>query len=463
MRYLPLFHDVRNRCCVLIGGGEVAVRKFTLLRSAGALVRVVSPEIHTEIRAAVDGQNVIHLAEKFRPEHLDDCVLVICATDDEEVNRLAAQAARTRHIPVNVVDQLELCSVIVPAIIDRDPITIAVSSSGSSPVLARWLRTKIEALVPAYIGKLATFMAERRIAIQDQFATMQQRRRFWETLLESNIPFALSQGRESDAATQFEGMLNQTVATPEAGRVFLIGAGPGDPDLMTVRAVQRLQQADVVVYDRLVAPAIIDLSRRDADRMYVGKDHSAHSVPQEEISQRLVDLARSGKIVARLKGGDPFIFGRGGEEIQALAAAGVPFEVVPGITAALGCSAYAGIPLTHRDYSQSVRFITGHTKDGKAKLDWANLAASQDTLVFYMGLDNLAEICTQLVVHGLPTTHGAALIEQGTTEHQKVIVGTVTTLPDKISTARSPSLLIVGNVVHLHNSLAWFKKPGTAY
>lgn len=457
MRYLPLFHDVRNRCCVLIGGGEVAARKFTLLMSAGATVRVVSPTLDPVISVAVDGQRVLHIAEQFSPEYLDDCVLVICATDDEAVNQAAACEAKRRGIPVNVVDNLELCTVIVPAIIDRDPLTIAVSSSGTSPVLARWLRTKIECLVPHYFGQLAMFMGRKRKAVQAVFPHTQQRRLFWERFLNSNVHFALSQARTQDAELEFDALLQRTNTKQISGRVYLIGAGPGDPDLMTVRAIQRLQQADVVLYDRLVDPAIVDLSRRDAERIYVGKTQGNHSLPQAEISQLLVDLARSGKIVARLKGGDSFIFGRGGEEIQILAAAHIPFEVIPGITAALGCSAYAGIPLTHRDYSQSVRFITGHTKEGKANLDWAHLAASTDTMVFYMGLEALPEICAQLVAHGLPATHGAALIERGTTLQQKVFVGSLASLPTKITNAQSPSLLIVGNVVALQTQLAWFK------
>jgi uroporphyrin-III C-methyltransferase/precorrin-2 dehydrogenase/sirohydrochlorin ferrochelatase len=324
-------------------------------------------------------------------------------------------------------------------------------------VLARSIRSRIETLLPSSLGKLAEFMGERRAVVQAQLPQVGARRRFWEKLLTGIIPPTLAQGKTQIAATLFDHALKAEGNTLQQGRVYLIGAGPGEPDLLTFRALQRLQEADVVVYDRLVAPAVVELARRDAARLYVGKCRDAHSVPQAQICQTLVELAQQGKIVARLKGGDPFIFGRGGEEIQALAAARVPFEIVPGITAANGCAAYAGIPLTHRDYAQSVRFITGHTQDGKLSLDWAHLAQGRETLVFYMGLTATAEICTQLQAHGLPADYPAALIEQGTTARQKVYAGTLATLADLIIHAESPSLLIVGEVVSLHDSLKWFE------
>ncbi|HQT43253.1 MAG TPA: siroheme synthase CysG [Halothiobacillus sp.] len=462
MRYLPIFLDVQNKRCALIGGGEIAARKLAWLQAAGASVRIVAPQLDAEVAAKINGDTVQYVAETFRPEHVDGCLLVVAATDNAAVNIAVADAARARHLPVNVVDDPARCSFIVPAIIDREPMTIAVSSSGTSPVLARWVRSRIESLIPSSIGRLAAFFGARRQHVEAQLPEIGSRRRFWEQLLNTDIPFAISQGRERDADTYFEQALNEQANAPKTGKVYLIGAGPGDPDLLTFRALQRLQQADVVVYDRLVAPAIVELARRDATRMYVGKCRDAHSVPQEEISQRLVELAQAGKIVARLKGGDPFIFGRGGEEIQALAAAGLPYEVVPGITAASGCAAYAGIPLTHRDYAQSVRFITGHTKDGILNLDWAHLAASTDTMVFYMGLGASQEICAQLITHGLPADHPAGLIEHGTTARQRVYTGTLATLPDLIRRAQSPALLIVGEVVNLHESLAWFEGSAEA-
>jgi uroporphyrin-III C-methyltransferase/precorrin-2 dehydrogenase/sirohydrochlorin ferrochelatase len=457
MRYLPVFLDVRDQTCVLIGAGDVAARKLALLRAAGARVHIIAPECEAEIAAQIEGDTVQYTAGEFSPEQLEGCRLVISATDDAEVNAAVAFAARARNIPVNVVDSPEQCSFIVPAIIDRDPITVAVSSAGKSPVLARSIRARIETLLPSSLGKLAEFMGERRAVVQAQLPQVGARRRFWEKLLTGLIPPTLAQGKTQTATELFNQALTEEAASPPQGRVYLIGAGPGEPDLLTFRALQRLQEADVVVYDRLVAPAVVELARRDATRLYVGKCRDAHSVPQEEISQKLVELARQGKVVARLKGGDPFIFGRGGEEIQALAAAGVPFEIVPGITAASGCAAYAGIPLTHRDYAQSVRFITGHTQDGKLSLDWAHLAHGRETLVFYMGLTATTEICAQLQAHGLPADYPAALIEQGTTARQRVITGNLSTLPDLIVGAESPSLLIVGEVTALHAELKWFE------
>lgn len=481
MRNLPLFLDVRARCCALVGAGEIAARKLAWLRRAGATVRVIAPEIGSAVANEIDVRHVTLIQEAFRPEHLDDCVLVISATNDRAVNVAVAKAANARNLPVNVVDDPELCTFIVPAVIDRDPITVAVSSAGTSPVLARWIRSRIESLIPSGIDKLARFFGARRQAVTEALPEVEQRRRFWESLLDTPLSGAVVQaivnGRAIEAGHRFDRALEQAAtqttnqATADAsnpnvaltsGAVYLIGAGPGDPELLTFRALKRLQQADVVVYDRLVSPEIVDLARRDAERLYVGKCRGHHSVPQAEISQKLVELARAGKIVARLKGGDPFVFGRGGEEIQALAEAGLPFEVVPGITAATGCAAYAGIPLTHRDHAQSVHFVTGHTKpkqtgNGELDLDWANLAGSRDTLVFYMGLGAVDEICHKLAEHGMPRDRAAALVEHGTTPRQQVYTGTITTLTDRIAGAQSPALLIIGEVVNLHEQLAWFQ------
>lgn len=462
MRYLPIFLDIQEQTCLLVGAGEVAARKLALLKSAGARVRIVSPECCAAVRDEVDGDRISYFQAVFSQEQLEGCRLVISATDDEHVNAAVATAANARQLLVNVVDSPEQCSFIVPAIIDRDPITVAVSSAGKSPVLARWIRSLIETLLPHSMGKLAMFMGERRAAVQAALPNVGERRLFWEKMLTGLLPTTLARGKTDEAAILFEQALDKSTVTPSQGRVYLIGAGPGEPDLMTFRALQRLQEADVIVYDRLVAPAVVDLARRDAQLLYVGKCRDAHSVPQEQISQLLVELAQEGKIVARLKGGDPFIFGRGGEEIQALAAAGLPFEIVPGITAASGCASYAGIPLTHRDFAQSVRFVTGHTKDGRLSLDWANLASSRDTLVFYMGLGAVEEICGQLGQHGMPLDRPAALIEHGTTARQKVYTGTIATLSDRIAGAQSPSLLIVGEVVSLHETLSWFEGSADA-
>lgn len=455
MRYLPLFFDLHDKTCLLLGAGEVAARKLALLREAGARVEIVALHCAPEITQALNGDTIRHGATTFTEAQLDGKALVICATDDAALNAQVAACARARAIPVNVVDDPEQCSVIVPAIIDRDPITVAVSSAGTSPVLARWIRSRIEILLPHSIGALARFMGRQRPAVKAALPTVGARRRFWEQFLGGSLPAALAAGQTAAVEAQFAQSL--AGVPPESGRVYLIGAGPGEPDLLTFRALQRLQEADVIVHDRLVPEAIVGLARRDAERIYVGKCRDAHSVPQAEIGALLIRLAQEGKIVARLKGGDPFIFGRGGEEAQALAAAGIPFEIVPGVTAAAGCAAFAGIPLTHRDHAQSVRFITGHTQDGKLSLDWAHLAHGKETLVFYMGLGATPEICLQLQQHGLPSHTPAALVEHGTTARQRVRLGTLASLPNLIAGAASPSLLIIGEVAALHEQLAWFQ------
>jgi len=385
-------------------------------------------------------------------------VLAIAATDDEPLNATVSQHANALGVPVNVVDSPQLCSVIFPAIVDRSPLVVAVSSGGDAPVLARLIRARIETWIPAAYGQLAGLAKQFRAQVKARFANVQQRRVFWEEVFQGPIAEQALAGRTAEA----ERLLAEKLAgaAPKAlGEVYLVGAGPGDPDLLTFRALRLMQQADVVLYDRLVAPAIIDLCRRDADRIYVGKQRADHAVPQKQINQQLVTLAKQGKRVLRLKGGDPFIFGRGGEEIEELAAHGVPFQVVPGITAASGCAAYAGIPLTHRDHAQSVRFVTGHLKDGSCDLPWSELAAPAQTLVFYMGLVGLPVICQQLIAHGRSAETPAALVQQGTTSNQRVFTATLGTLAERIAQedVQAPTLLIVGEVVQLREKLAWFE------
>jgi uroporphyrin-III C-methyltransferase/precorrin-2 dehydrogenase/sirohydrochlorin ferrochelatase len=391
-------------------------------------------------------------------QDLQGCVLAIAATDDEPLNATVSQHANALGVPVNVVDSPQLCSVIFPAIVDRSPLVVAVSSGGDAPVLARLIRARIETWIPAAYGQLAGLAKQFRAQVKARFANVQQRRVFWEEVFQGPIAEQALAGRTAEA----ERLLAEKLAgaAPKAlGEVYLVGAGPGDPDLLTFRALRLMQQADVVLYDRLVAPAIIDLCRRDADRIYVGKQRADHAVPQEQINQQLVTLAKQGKRVLRLKGGDPFIFGRGGEEIEELAAHGVPFQVVPGITAASGCAAYAGIPLTHRDHAQSVRFVTGHLKDGSCDLPWSELAAPAQTLVFYMGLVGLPVICQQLIAHGRSAETPAALVQQGTTSNQRVFTATLGTLAERIAQedVQAPTLLIVGEVVQLREKLAWFE------
>ena len=473
MDYLPVSLRLRGEPVVLIGAGSVATRKARLLLAAGAELTVVAPDITQELETLLTERGGQWRNRRYREADLHGKVLVVAATSDRAVNRAVSAHARALHLPVNVVDAPQLCTFIFPAIVDRSPLSIAISSGGRSPVLTRMLRGKIESLVPASYGALAVFAGRMRDTVKRRMALPRPRRRFWETVLEGAVGEQVLTGNEERAAQLLLQQLSDA-ASDEAGEraggegtgtigaigeVYLVGAGPGDPDLMTFKAMRALQSADVVLYDRLVAPAIVAMARRDAEQIYVGKARANHALPQRQINQLLVELALQGKRVVRLKGGDPFIFGRGGEEIELLADHNIPFQVVPGITAASGAACYAGIPLTHRDYAQSVRFVTGHLKDGSPDLNWPELAHADQTLVFYMGLLGLPHICRQLVAHGLDDQTPIALIQQGTTPNQQVWVATLATLPQLLERIRPqpPTLAIVGGVVSLHRRLAWFQ------
>ncbi len=454
MDYLPIFADVRNKLCLVVGGGEVAKRKADVLLEAGANVRVVAPQIEPML---AEQKGVKAIVARFDPHHLEGVTLVIAATNDRKVNQQVSELARARNIPVNVVDDPELCSFIMPAILDRSPLMVAFSSGGASPVLTRMMRGKLETMIPQNYSLLAAFAERFRELVKQRVTNPAKRRIFWENALEGVIAEKVLSGDESSA----EMMLLQMLASEDnilRGEVYLVGAGPGDPDLLTFRALRLMQKADVVVYDNLVSKPIVEMTRRDAERIYVGKKRDNHTLQQEEINELLVRLAKEGKRVLRLKGGDPFIFGRGGEEIETLAAEGIPFQVVPGITAASGVSAYAGIPLTHRDHAQSCIFVTGHLKDGSMNLDWDALARPKQTIVVYMGLHGLATLCSELIAHGLPGTTPVAIVQQGTTKNQRVITGTLATLPGntQVEELHAPTLIIVGGVVTLREKLAWF-------
>lgn len=463
MEFLPLFHNLKGRTVLVVGGGEIALRKARLLSEAGAVLRVVAPQIEPQLIELVEKGAGQAQHRGYVRDDLSGCVLAIAATDDEPLNAQVSHDAKALGMPVNVVDSPALCTVIFPAIVDRSPLVIAVSSGGDAPVLARLIRARIETWIPAAYGQLAGLAKKFRSQVKAGLADVQQRRIFWEEVFQGNIAERAMAGQVHEAERLLQEKLSGT-SPKRLGEVYLVGAGPGDPDLLTFRALRLMQQADVVLYDRLVAPAILDLCRRDADRVYVGKQRADHAVPQEQINQLLVTLARQGKRVLRLKGGDPFIFGRGGEEIEELAAHGVPFQVVPGITAASGCAAYAGIPLTHRDHAQSVRFVTGHLKDGSCDLPWGELVAPGQTLVFYMGLVGLPVICQQLIAHGRSADTPAALIQQGTTSHQRVFTGTLANLAEQVANeqVQAPTLVIVGEVVQLREKLAWFEGANTA-
>jgi len=458
MEFLPLFHKLQGSHVLVVGGGEIALRKSRLLVDAGALIRVVAPAVESQLDSLAAGSGGSVHRRGYQESDLDGCQLIIAATDDQVLNAQVSADAKLRGVPVNVVDAPALCSVIFPAIVDRSPLVVAVSSGGDAPVLARLIRAKLETWIPSTYGELAGLAARFRHRVKQLYPDVTQRRAFWEEVFQGPIADRQLAGQGAEAARLLEAKVNG--APPHApGEVYLVGAGPGDPDLLTFKALRLMQQADVVLYDRLVAPAIIDLCRRDAERIYVGKRRADHAVPQEQINQQLVDLAKQGKRVLRLKGGDPFIFGRGGEEIEELAAHGIPFQVVPGITAASGCSAYAGIPLTHRDYAQSVRFVTGHLKNNTSDLPWQDLVAPAQTVVFYMGLIGLPIICEQMIKHGRGADTPAALIQQGTTENQRVFTGTLADLPRLVAEheVHAPTLVIVGEVVTLRDKLKWFE------
>lgn len=457
MDYFPIGLKLANQPVLLVGGGIVATRKARLLARAGADLHVLAPQVSDEIRDLVLASSHIELSP-WDGRNLGEYAAVVAATPYQDVNEAISKRAQESMTPVNVVDDPSLCTFIIPAIIDRNPLIISVSSSGSSPVLARRIRSDIETRYPEGYGELARYLGSRREEVSESLGSESERRYFWETLLgESEFINHVLHNNTAAADEVFQACLSGDRYS--RGAVYLIGAGPGDPELMTFKALRLLQQADVVLYDRLIGDGILEMARRDADKIYVGKERSAHAMPQSEINENLAALAKSGKRVARLKGGDPFIFGRGGEEIEGLLAAGIDFEVVPGVTAASGAACYAGIPLTHRDHAQSVRFITGHTKNHQLELPWKQFLNEQETLVFYMGLAGLAIIAKELVDAGRAPDTPIAIVEKATRGDQRVITGTLATIVRRAEeeTPAAPTLLIIGSVVTLHSSLRWFE------
>ena len=459
MQYLPLFLNLQQQRCLVVGGGEVAARKLELLIKAGVDITVVAITLCKRVEELHRQYNLELRLRAFVAEDLDNAQLVVAATDNQQLNAEIAESAQALGLWVNVVDRPDLGNFIFPAIIDRSPLIAAVASGGASPVLTRLMRGKIESVIPSAFGKLAVLADQFRPMVKQHIQNPAQRRIFWERVLQGPIAELVFNGR----ITQAEKLLRDTVLHQQnqqkRGEVYLIGAGPGDPDLLTFKALRLMQQADVIVYDRLVSSEIVDLARRDAEKIYVGKERDNHSLPQDSINELLAQLALAGKRVARLKGGDPFIFGRGGEEIETLLQYGINFQVVPGVTAASGCASYSGIPLTHRDHAQSCTFVTGHLKDGTINLNWAQLAAPRQTVVIYMGLQGLPVICEQLIAHGCSTEHPVAIIQKGTTAQQKIVTGNLATIQERVAKAelQSPTLIIVGSVVELHEKLNWFE------
>ncbi|HEY4971097.1 MAG TPA: siroheme synthase CysG [Steroidobacteraceae bacterium] len=465
MNYFPVFFDLSGQKVLIVGGGEVALRKISLLERTGALITVVAPDIAPELMSRAAAGKVQLFIREFSPDDLQGARLVIVATSRRAVNRWIASLSESRNIPVNVVDDAQASRFIVPAIIDRDPVLVAVSTGGASPVLARRVRERLEALIPAGIGELASWLRTLRETSRRKLRQGGARRRFFEAIVDGPAARRFIAGDKQGATRIARSLLAATSAAPRAsGEVTLVGAGPGDPELLTLKGLRALQDADVILHDRLVPPAVLDLARRDAQRICVGKAAGNIGSTQQEINALLIEHANQGKRVVRLKGGDPFVFGRGGEELQALAAARINFSVVPGITAALGAAAYAGIPLTHREHAHSVTFVTGHGQGHGPEPDWLALAMPGATAVFYMGLARLDRIVEMLLAHGAPGTRPAAIVAQGTASDQRVITATLATIRSIAAGAnlQAPALLIVGDVVGLHSSLAWFNAEAAA-
>ena len=459
MQYFPAFFDLTGQKVLIVGGGEVALRKLVLLTRSGANVTVVAPQVLPEFGAQAAGGTISVAVREFIPSDLDGARLVIVATSRRAVNRWIAALSEARGVPVNVVDDREASRFSVPALIDRDPVLVAISTGGTSPVLARRLRERLEALIPKRFGELALWLQALRRAARWRLRNPGARRRYFEHIVDGAAARRFVAGDTHGAESLAQQLLARTSGSPrEPGEVTLVGAGPGDPELLTLKALRALQDADVILHDRLVPRAVLDMARRDAKQISVGKAAGGTGRTQAEINALLIEHALQGKRVVRLKGGDPFIFGRGGEELEALQQARIPFSVIPGITAAAGCAAYAGIPLTHRDHAHSVTFVTGHGDGGGHEPDYQALAKPGITAVFYMGLARVEQIAARLVQHGAPEALPAALIAQGTLDDQRVITGTLATIAADAARAglESPALLVVGEVVSLHGSLAWF-------
>jgi len=462
MDYLPVFLDVSGKSVLVVGGGTAAARKAELALRAGAHVRVLAPDLSGDFREIREHERLSHIADPLAAAHLEGCIVAYGAAEDDDLDARLHELAKQAGILVNVPDKQQYCDFITPSIVDRSPLVIGISTAGAAPVVARMLKARLESTVPAAYGRLVSFLGGFRELVMERIADGRTRRHFWEDASDGIVADLLLKGDDAGAKTEFMRALDDAGSSASdhpAGEVYLVGAGPGDPDLLTFRALHLIQRADVVLYDRLIGDPILNLVRRDAERIYVGKMAKNHTLPQEDISALMVRLAREGKRVLRLKGGDPFIFGRGGEEIEALAAEGIAFQVVPGITAASGCAAYAGIPLTHRDHAQSCIFVTGHGKDGQIDLDWKVLLQPNQTVAIYMGLSHLEDLLKAFIERGADPAMPAAVIDNGTRADQTVVTGTLETLAGKASQSdlKGPALIIVGGVASLRDKLKWYR------
>ena len=463
MKSLPVLLSVNDKSCLIVGGGKVATRRAKLIAKAGIRIDVVAEQSTRQIRQTVAESGGSIVEQSWQPTDINDgYAFIIAATDNHAVNQEISELAKKVRVLVNVASDASLSDIAFPSIIDRDPLVVAVSSGSASPILARTLIDRIDSLIPAGYGRLADLVARYRKKVNQAIPDPVRKKVFWQRILTGNVAESIFSGNPDVAENLFQETLKSEPEEIGSGEVYLIGAGPGDPDLLTFRAYRLLQQSEIVLYDRLVSPRILEQINPDAEMIYVGKKRAEHSMQQQDINQHLIDYALSGKRVARLKGGDPFIFGRGGEEIERLAEHKIPFQIVPGITAASGCATYSGIPLTHRDHAQSVRFVTGQLKDGTVNLPWSQLVSKDQTVVIYMGLVGLPIITENLILNGMDPETPAAMIEQGTTLDQKVHCSTIAAIAEVVIQAevQAPTLLIIGSVVSLHQSLKWFQ-PNT--
>jgi len=464
MDHLPIFYDVKNKPVIIVGGGTLGARRADMALRAGAKVLQFAKILSEEFIDIKKNEKFTHITEPLAAHHFKDARLAYAATENDELDKTVHQLATAASVPVNVADSPDLCDFITPSILDRSPLVVGISTAGTSPMLGRMIKARLETMIPAAYGQFSNFLGGYRQQVMERINDGAIRRRFWERVMDGPVLDHVLSGHEAEAEAEMDRELNSYADGSHknaVGEVYLVGAGPGDPDLLTFRALRLMQRADVVLYDRLVGDGILNLVRRDAERVYVGKEAKDHSVPQEEISQWLVDFAREGKRVLRLKGGDPFIFGRGGEEIETLAAEGIPFQVVPGITSASGASTYAGIPLTHRDHAQACIFVTGHGKDGRFDLDWESLIQPSQTVCIYMGLTHLPELMGEFIRRGADKDLAAAAIFHGTRRNQQVITGSISTLSKNVAASelRGPAMIVIGSVVTLREKLNWYE-PG---
>lgn len=457
----PLFADLQGRRVLVVGGGPVAERKTEALLHAGARPRIGAPDLTPRLHAWHAQGRIDWIEGRFDAHWLAGAWLVVAATDDTTVNRAVAAAAEARHLFANVVDDAELSTFQVPAIVERGPLQVAISSGGGAPMLARHLRRQLETLLDDSWTSLAHLFTRQRQRIRQRFPQPAERRRFFEKLLAGPLPRLFRQQLHTQAEQHFQAMLDEHATVARSGSVAVVGAGPGDAGLLTLNALRAMNEADVILYDRLVSEDVLRLGRRDATYIEVGKSANGHSTRQQDIHALMVEHSGAGHRVVRLKGGDPFVFGRGGEELECLRAHGIPYEVIPGITAAVACAAYAGIPLTHREHAQSVKLVTAHCKDSFDTLDWQALAQERQTLAVYMGVAGLEGLRERLVQHGRAPSTPFALVENGSRRDQRVIRGTLADLPEtaRFHQVRSPALLILGEVAALADTLHWFGAP----